>query len=288
MKKILFVINESEKERILDMHKSASKRHYLSEKSSAFKTLNEQFNQTNGIYTTKKDQALTPSIDFNTQHPNKIPAGTKIYHDYNNKSNTKIILGNTGVIVYCDRNVFIYNDSIDDLKNDGFMNVIKSVFCNGNKLKTWDQLTNKDVKQKVKTITGGGGTSNLKVTEFPEIKVTPPKLQGNSGTTPATVTPATVTPATVTPATVTPATVTPATVTPPPLQGVVDTTNMASRRDIRQGYRQGKRDVRELKKELNQHQNTIKRMANKMTPEQRAQYDAKIAQLQTQINQSAS
>jgi len=72
------------------------------------------------------------------------------------------------------------------------------------------------------------------------------------------------------------------------LQGVVDTTNMASRRDIRQGYRQGKRDVRELEKELNQHQNTIKRMANKMTPEQRAQYDAKIAQLQIQINQSAS
>ena len=49
-----------------------------------------------------------------------------------------------------------------------------------------------------------------------------------------------------------------------------------------------KEDVRELEKELNQHQNTIKRMANKMTPEQRAQYDAKIAQLQIQINQSAS
>jgi len=113
--------------------------------------------------------------------------------------------------------------------------------------------------------------------------------QLDTGTTPnAATTPATVTPATVTPATVTPATVTPATVTPPPLQGVVDTTNMASRRDIRQGYRQGKRDVRELEKELNQHQNTIKRMANKMTPEQRAQYDAKIAQLQIQINQSAS
>jgi len=276
MKKILFVINESEKERILDMHKSASKRHYLSEKSSAFKTLNEQFNQTNGIYTTKNDQALTPSIDFNTQHPNKIPAGTKIYHDYNNKSNTKIILGNTGVIVYCDRNVFIYNDSIDDLKNDGFMNVIKSVFCNGNKLKTWDQLTNKDVKQKVKTITGGGGTSNLKVTEFPEIKVTPPKLQGNSGTTVTSGITGTTVPL-----------ITGSTGTTQ-LQGVVDTTNMASRRDIRQQYRQGKKDVRELEKELNQHQNTIKRMANKMTPEQRAQYDAKIAQLQIQINQSAS
>ena len=72
------------------------------------------------------------------------------------------------------------------------------------------------------------------------------------------------------------------------LQGVVDTSNMASRRDIRQGYRQGKRDVRELEREVREYQNTIKRMANKMTPEQRAQYDAKIAQLQKEINQSAT
>jgi hypothetical protein len=73
----------------------------------------------------------------------------------------------------------------------------------------------------------------------------------------------------------------------PPLQGVVDTTNMASRKDIRQGYRQEKRDVRELEKELRQTQNTLQRMSNKMTPEQTKQYQTKVAQLQNQINQSA-
>ena len=108
--------------------------------------------------------------------------------------------------------------------------------------------------------------------------------QLDTGTTPNAAT----TPATVTPATVTPATVTPATVTPPPLQGVVDTTNLASRSDLRQQYRQGKRDVRELKKELNQNQNTLQRLGAKMTPEQKKQYETKIAQLQIQINQSAS
>lgn len=72
------------------------------------------------------------------------------------------------------------------------------------------------------------------------------------------------------------------------LQGVVDTTNMASRSDIRQQYRQGKRDVRELKKELNQNQNTLQRLGDKMTPEQKKQYETKIAQLQIQINQSAA
>jgi hypothetical protein len=103
--------------------------------------------------------------------------------------------------------------------------------------------------------------------------------QLDTGTTPNAAT---------TPATVTPATVTPATVTPPPLQGVVDTTNLASRSDLRQQYRQGKRDVRELKKELNQNQNTLQRLGAKMTPEQKKQYETKIAQLQIQINQSAS
>jgi hypothetical protein len=275
MKKILFVINESEKERILDMHKSASKRHYLSEKSTAFKTLNEQLNPTNGIYTTKNVQSLS---SYTRGTPIVIPVATTIYHDYSNKNTSKIVLGNTGVVAYCDRNLFIYNDSVTDLKNDGFMNVIKSVFCNGNKLKTWDQLTNKVVKTKVKTITGGGGTtSNLKTTEFPEIKVTPPKLQGDSGTTVTSGTTGT----TVTSG----ATTTSGAV--PQLQGVVDTTNMASAKDIRQGYRQGKRDVRELERELRQNQNTLQRMANKMTPEQKKQYETKIAQLQIQINQSA-
>ena len=63
---------------------------------------------------------------------------------------------------------------------------------------------------------------------------------------------------------------------------------MVSAKDIRQGYRQGKRDVRELERELRQNQNTLQRMANKMTPEQKKQYETKIAQLQIQINQSAT
>ena len=68
---------------------------------------------------------------------------------------------------------------------------------------------------------------------------------------------------------------------------VIDTANLASRSDLRQQYRQGKKDVRELKKELNQNQNTLQRLGAKMTPEQKKQYETKIAQLQIQINQSA-
>jgi hypothetical protein len=275
MKKNLFVISESEKERILGMHKSASERHYLSEQSTTFNTLKEDFDQTSGVYTTKHDQGLKATVDFGTKFPKRIPAGTKVYHNYNAKNN-KIVLGNTGVVAYCDRNLFIYNTSIDDLKNDGFMKVIKSIFCNGNKLKTWDQLTNKVVKKNVtpveKVVGGGGGGSLTGSTE----------ISGSTGTTGSTeiIKPLEVSGTTVTSTLLG--------TTGQELQGVVDTTNMASRKDIRQGYRQEKRDVRELEKELRQAQNTLQRLGNKMTPEQTKQYQTKVAQLQNQINQSAT
>ena len=104
------------------------------------KVMNEQFNPENGVYYVQNDQGLKASRDFNTVFPKVIKKGTPVYHNYNSKD-TKIVLGNTGVVTYCDKNVFIYNDAIDDLKNDGFLNVLKATFCNGNKLKSWTELT---------------------------------------------------------------------------------------------------------------------------------------------------
>jgi hypothetical protein len=112
----------------------------------------EQFNPENGVYYVQNDQGLKASRDFNTVFPKVIKKGTPVYHNYNSKD-TKIVLGNTGVVTYCDKNVFIYNDAIDDLKNDGFLNVLKATFCNGNKLKSWTELTNVG-KQKEKDSPG--------------------------------------------------------------------------------------------------------------------------------------
>lgn len=118
------------------------------------------FNKTNGTYTLGSNQSLKASVDFTTKFPKTIPAGTVIYHNYQ-KNDTKILLGNTGVVTYCNRKTFIYNDGIDDLKNDGLMNVIKYYFCNGDKLKTWKELTYTP-KEKVSNdgsnvYSGGGG-----------------------------------------------------------------------------------------------------------------------------------
>jgi hypothetical protein len=91
-----------------------------------------KLNKTNGTYTLRSNQPLKASVDFTTKFPKNIPAGTVVFHDYK-KNNNKIILGNTGVVTYCNRNTFIYNDGIDDLKNDGLMSTLKGIFCNGDR-----------------------------------------------------------------------------------------------------------------------------------------------------------
>lgn len=131
--KMKIKITEEDRLSILGLHNE----NYVVNK----KVMNEQFNPENGVYYVQNDQGLKASRDFNTVFPKVIKKGTPVYHNYNSKD-TKIVLGNTGVVTYCDKNVFIYNDAIDDLKNDGFLNVLKATFCNGNKLKSWTELTN--------------------------------------------------------------------------------------------------------------------------------------------------
>lgn len=164
MNKNLFLISEEEKGRILSLHVSATKNQYLN-------VVSEQFDKTKGTYTIQKPQTLKASVDFTTKFPKTIPAGTIVFHDYN-KSNNKIVLGNTGVVAYCNRNTFVYNDGIDDLKNDGLMSVLKGVFCNGSKLKTWNELTGSGVattnntNQSTNTTlvsSGGGGSNSIKL-----------------------------------------------------------------------------------------------------------------------------
>ena len=130
-------MTEEEKLNILGLH---NENHTINKK-----VLFEQFNPENGTYVVQHDQQLKASIDFNTVFPKVIKAGTVVYHNYKG-NDKKIVLGNTGVVTYCDGdtvfpNSFIYNDTITDLKNDKFMSVLKSVFCNGKRLKTWDELT---------------------------------------------------------------------------------------------------------------------------------------------------
>ena len=245
MKKNLFVISESERERILGMHKSASDRHYLSEAGPLLDT---------DVPVDQTQVAGTPAAG--TPPPAAPPAESK--------------------------GLNIVNDKDYEYKKDGetYSFRIKQTPTSANVL-----ALQKQGKYADWTVATGKGLEAIK------------KLNFNDETADSVKMPIAATPTKVTSTqtqlasagTQVPAAGTPAAGAggAPPLQGVVDTTNMASRKDIRQGYRQEKRDVRELEKELRQTQNTLQRMANKMTPEQTKQYQTKVAQLQNQINQSA-
>jgi hypothetical protein len=236
MKKNLFVISESERERILGMHQSASDRHYLSEQVAVSGT--------------------TPAAPVTPVTPPA--AGAK--------------------------GLNIINDKDYEYKKDGetYSFRIRQTPTSANVL-----ALQKQGKYADWTVATGKGLEAIKKLNFNDETADSVKLP--------TLAPTPITKDTTTLAGTTTGTPATGTTAPaagaggaPPLQGVVDTTNMASRKDIRQGFRQEKRDVRELEKELRQTQNTLQKMANKMTPEQTKQYQTKVAQLQNQINQSAT
>jgi membrane peptidoglycan carboxypeptidase len=118
--------------------------------------VNEQFNPTDGTYIIQKNQTL-----LNVTNNGKnivIPEGTKVWHNFNG-SDAKINLGNTGVYYDCSfvgyENIFTYEKTSGNVKNDSLSKVIRSTFCNGKTAKTWEEITGKkvhNINQKPKKI----------------------------------------------------------------------------------------------------------------------------------------
>lgn len=109
--------------------------------------LSEGFDKTNGIYTTETGQILkkvTNPKDIT------IPAGTKAWHNFKG-SDTKINLGNTGVYYDCAfdgyENIFVYGETFGTLKNDPLSKRLREFFCNGKKMKTWEEATGQQKKE---------------------------------------------------------------------------------------------------------------------------------------------
>ena len=135
------LINESEKRRILGLH---------SEKKS-LDVISEGFNPADQVYTLDYQQSVQATIDFGTVFPKTIAKGTKIYRT---GSYDKLYLGNTGFVMYCDRDLFIYKDSIDDLRigagdvrNNSLRKILGDIYCNGKKIKGWDELMKDNLKK---------------------------------------------------------------------------------------------------------------------------------------------
>ena len=129
--------------------------------------VNEQMDTTKGTYTLINPQVLKNSENSNNSYDIKIPKGTLAYHNFNG-NDTKVWIGSknraftsvpspgstvSGVkkqSVYYDcafngdTKWFMTTGDIDGLVyNESLSKVIRANFCNGKKMKTWEEITKK-------------------------------------------------------------------------------------------------------------------------------------------------
>ena len=137
IKRIL--ISEQEKKSILGLYNDD-------------KTLvNEQFNSTNGTYVVPKEYTL-----LNVVNDGKnviIPKGTKAWHNFNGSDSKIYLLNKNKEWVYYDcssnedENIFYTEKTSGTVKNDPLSKVIRTTFCNGKKIKTWEEITGKKTSE---------------------------------------------------------------------------------------------------------------------------------------------
>lgn len=104
----------------------------------------EQFDKTTAVYTTMNDNTLKK---VTAPKEILIPKGTKVWHNFKG-GDTKINLGNTGVYYDCAfaGYDYIFLSSNGNLKHDNLAKVIRNYFCDGKKMKTWQQVTGTEKK----------------------------------------------------------------------------------------------------------------------------------------------
>lgn len=156
MKKNRLLISESEKERILSLHVSAKEK-------SRLNTLSEQFDKTKGTYKSQKPQVL---IGVQEDIKNKrvtVPSGTLFWSKWGKNGDNAVRFNVDGInyTYHCefsgDETIFRDESKFGNWRNGPLSKEIRFNFCDGTKLKTWDQVTG--VKNVVKTPTTGGGGS---------------------------------------------------------------------------------------------------------------------------------
>lgn len=156
MKKNQLLISESEKERILSLH-------VLAKEKSRLNTLSEQFDKTKGTYKSQKDQVLNGVQEDIKNKRVTVLAGTLFWSKWGKDGDNMVRFNVSGVNYYynCgfsgDKDIFTDENKNGNWRNGPLSKEIRFNFCNGDKLKTWDQVTG--VKNIVKTPTTGTGGS---------------------------------------------------------------------------------------------------------------------------------
>jgi hypothetical protein len=152
-------ITEEEKQNIIGLHSV----NYLKKKQ----VVSEQFDANTGRYVTQYLQKLIGVQNSIIGKVVDVPKGTPVWHDYDKQNDNKIYLGNLGVYYDCSFNgyEYIFTDikTLGNWKNESLSKQIRFYFCDGKKIKTWEQLTkgsNQDPNNIVTTCTPANATYN--------------------------------------------------------------------------------------------------------------------------------
>lgn len=127
------IISEEEKLNILGLHNK--------------KVLSEQFDASKGTYVSRFGQTLQGILNDNKNQKINVPAGTKFWHDWNAGKDNKVYFRANNLMYYYDcaftgyKNVFTDEKKLGNWTNDPLSKVIRSYFCNGNRIKTWKEVT---------------------------------------------------------------------------------------------------------------------------------------------------
>lgn len=252
MKKNLFVINESERERILGMHQNATERHYLSE-AGPLEDTEVPVATAPAAGTPAAPAPATPAPAATTPTPaadtNK---GANVVHDANYEYRKD-----------GDKYYFRIAGAPTDPKVQAYKKQGKYV--------EWTQATNQAAINAIKKM-----PFNTETSKESTIAVNKPTSVTPTNTTLAGVKPATGTPA---PAAGTPTTAAAPTTATPDVMA-----DLKSASQIRQDFRQGKRDLRQIQRQYDKMYKTYNRLSDKMDKATSDQYLTAMSNLKNQID----
>jgi len=246
------IINEEEKNRILNLHKSAIKKEVLFEQTTQTTTVAPTTTQTTTVApTTTQTTTVAP-----TSKPNNevLLQGTDTDYDYKKVG---------------DKYYFKLKENPTSVGAKGYKTQ--------GKFKNWTPATKPDAIKKI---------SQLPALSTAAAFQAPTNVDGSDETFDAPVqTAGTTTPTTTTPTTTTPTTTTPTTPTPttPTSQNPEIAADLKTASQIRQEFRQGKRDKNKAIRHYNQMVNKYNRLKSKMSSQDNTAYLQEIGKLKQQI-----
>ena len=293
-----FTLTESERNRILGLHKSAIKKEFLIEQTQYIKDAAGKVSILQGPQVVPQGSTAITQQEYETALKTQNPPANQPVAAPTTATPTTPTTATTPQSPTSETKVL--NDRDYTYKKEGDKYFFKlqtnpgsdvaKKFKTANKYVNWTEATGKGLDA-IKKL-NWGQSELMPIKSASSMKVQSPLSNTTlaTGTNPTTATPTTPTTATpttpttatpTTPTTATPTTPTTATATTPEIAADLKTAS-----EIRQQFRQGRRDQRQIQRQYDKMTNTYNRLAAKMDKNTKDQYIAAMNALKQQLGQA--